>query len=558
VTGQPGVRPAERPWFEGAVSYQIYPRSFLDSNGDGTGDLVGITAKLSYVAELGVDAIWLSPIFRSPMVDNGYDISDHCDVDPLFGTLAEASALIDEAHRLGLKVILDMIPNHVSDQHRWFQEALSSPDSPYRQWFVFAPRSETDPSKPPNDWRRITEITRAGSAWTWSGAADAWYLGTFAAVQPDLDWHHAPVREAMYDIVEFWMDRGVDGFRLDMLDFIGKDPDLRDEGDEVGNAPDYISATRYHSKTDFTFEYCAELSRRIHARGGIVIGEVGYYLTSAQIRRYYTSGLDLPFRFALIDLPFEASAWRTVIGDLLDDMPLDAQAAFTLANHDRPRISRFGPQGMRVALTVLLTLPGHPFVYYGDELGMDNVEVPEHLRRDPFVVETGLGRDQSRTPMPWTPTAPHAGFTTADAPWLPLGADIATANVESQTGDRGSMLELQRALLQLRQAEPSLRYGSLHWIDTLGPEVLAFSRMFEEPNANDGQTSSPQDSRSTVTVIANFGSEPVDITTVISSVNGDSSLAIWTDPAPSASPVPTDKTPTVVHGRTAIVVKSCS
>jgi alpha-glucosidase len=526
---------SDRPWFEGAVSYQIYPRSFADSNGDGTGDLRGIIGKLAYVADLGVDAIWLSPIFRSPMVDNGYDISDHCDVDPLFGTLEEASALITEAHRLGLKVILDMIPNHVSDQHRWFQAALSSPDSPYRSWFVF--REGEPDGQPPNDWRRITEINRAGSAWTWNERANAWYLATFAAVQPDLDWHNEGVRKAMYDIVEFWMDRGVDGFRLDMLDFIGKDPDLIDEGPEVGTSPDYISATRHHAKTDYTFAYTAELSRRIHGRGGVVIGEVGYQLTSAQIRRYYAAGLDLPFRFGLIDLPFEGQQWRRVIGDLLADMPSGAQAAFTLANHDRPRISRFGPDGARVALTVLLMLPGHPFVYYGDELAMANVDVPEHLRQDPFVVETGLGRDQSRTPMPWTASSPNAGFTTAAVPWLPLGPDIATANVATQTGDPQSMLELQRALLRLRRTNLAVRHGDLHWIDSLGPTVVAFTRR--------GGSSSP------VTVFANFGDETVDIS---SAVPPGATIEIATQGAISSA----DLVPRLLHGRTAIVVKSLS
>jgi alpha-glucosidase len=527
--------PPSKPWFHGAVTYQIYPRSFADSNGDGTGDLPGIIGKLPYVAALGVDAIWLSPIFRSPMVDNGYDISDHCDVDPLFGNLEQASALITEAHRLGLRVILDMIPNHVSDQHRWFQAALASPDSPYRSWFVFCAGDPHGP--PPNDWRRITEITRPGSAWTWSDAADAWYLATFAAVQPDLDWHHEGVRQAMYETVDFWMDRGIDGFRLDMLDFIGKDPGLTDEGPEVGNAPDYISATRRHAKTDFTFAYTAELSRRIHARGGVVIGEVGYQLTSEQIRRYYAAGLDLPFRFGLIDLPFEAQQWRRVIGDLFADMPSDAQAAFTLANHDRPRISRFGPGGARVALTVLLMLPGHPFVYYGDELGMLNVEVPEHLRQDPFVVETGLGRDQSRTPMPWTSQEPNAGFSSAPVTWLPLGSDVATANVASQTGDPESMLELQRSLLTLRGESDAVRHGDLEWIDSVGPEVVAFRRQLP--------------SQPTVTVIANFGEEAVEVPLVLTR---NTVVHITTRSAFA----PGDMNSQVLHGRSAIVVKSLS
>ena len=467
-------------WWQTGVVYQVYPRSFQDTNGDGVGDLAGITQRLPYLADLGVDAVWLSPVFVSPMVDFGYDIADHTAIDPLFGTLADFDALLERAHALGLKVILDLVPNHTSNRHPWFVESRVSRQSARRDWYIW--RNGAPEGGPPNNW--LSEF--GGSAWQYDPATDQYYYHAFLRAQPDLNWRNPDVRRAMHDIMRFWLDHGVDGFRVDVMWHLAKDEAFRDNPpnpDWCEGQPDYRRLLPVYS-TDRPEVHA--LVREMRAviddyPERVLIGEI--YLPVEKLVAYYgealpeggLSGAHLPFNFSLIEAPWTAEAIAALIARYEAALPPGAWPNWVLGNHDRRRIAaRLGEAQVRVAAMLLMTLRGTPTLYYGDELGLPQVQIPRSQVRDPWEVNVpGLGRDGCRTPMPWDATA-FAGFSTAE-PWLPLNADSEIRNVAAQRSDSRSLLALYRRLLALRRAEPALTQGACRPVNHAGG-ILAFER----------------------------------------------------------------------------------
>lgn len=451
-----------KEWWKSAVIYQIYPRSFQDTNGDGVGDLPGITGRLDYLQWLGIDAVWISPIYPSPMQDFGYDVSNYQDVDAVFGALEDFDELVNEAHRRGIKVILDFVPNHTSREHPWFIESRSSRDNPKRDWYIW--RDAKPDGSPPNNWRGLTSMRKEGSAWRWDERTGQYYLASFSPTQPDLNWRNPEVRKEMLDALRFWLKRGVDGFRIDMIDFLSKDEDFRDEPPTPGDIEiEYFPKSIRHLNQPETLEYIREMRRVIHAyHERVMIGEVTYFLPIEKLADYHGEGdlLDLPFNFRLILLPFEAREVREFVGEY--DTALtsrDAWPNYTLSNHDVPRTSRHGEAASRVAAMMLLTLRGTPFVYYGEEIGMANVEIPPDHMRDPWpMFGTDKSRDSVRTPMQWS-TGPQAGFSRVE-PWLPVAPDYQKVNVAARQEAPASILNLYRRLLSLRKATPALHSGA--------------------------------------------------------------------------------------------------
>jgi alpha-glucosidase len=467
-------------WWQRGVVYQIYPRSFQDSNGDGVGDLPGITRRLPYLAWLGVDAVWISPFYPSPMVDFGYDVSDHTAVDPLFGSLADFDGLVAEARRLGIRVIVDFVANHTSDRHPWFRASRRSRDDPQRDWYLW--RDPASDSGPPTNWLAVF----GGRAWTLDPATGQYYYHAFLPEQPDLDWRHPAVRAAMLDVMRFWLDRGVAGFRIDALRHLIKDARFRDNppNPRYGPGDDPYRALRPRYTTDHPEVHEAIAAMRsVSDRypGSALIGEL--YVPIERLVTYYGRegrGLHLPFNLHLIQTPWTRAAIAQLIADYEAALPASAWPNWVLGNHDRSRVaSRVGPRQARVAAMLLLTLRGTPTLYYGDELGMTDVPIPPDRVQDPFeknVPGRGLGRDPERTPMPWEP-GPGAGFTTGQ-PWLPLGADADARNVACLREDPGSILSLYRRLLALRRTTPALMGGA--WDAVPSPDgVLAYRRSYE-------------------------------------------------------------------------------
>lgn len=452
----------DQPWWKSATVYQIYPRSFADTNGDGVGDLEGIRRRLPYLQQLGVDAIWLSPFFRSPMADFGYDVSDYCDVDPLFGTLDDFDRLLAEAHAHGIKVVIDWVPNHTSDQHPWFVESRADRTSPKRDWYVWR---DGDPSTPPNNW--VAAFTNT-SAWTWDEATGQWYLHLFLAQQPDLNWANPEVRAAMHDVVQFWLDRGVDGFRVDVVHALGKDPDLPDNPADVAAIPH--SALNDHESTH---EILRELRELLDSYDGdrMMVGEV-YLLSTAKVARYYGQGdeLHLAFNFPPLYAPWEADAWRRRVERVMAELdPIGAWPTWVLSNHDNPRHrTRYGSEARaRAAAVLLLGLKGTPFLYAGEELGLEDAVIPQGR-----VVDPG-GRDGCRAPIPWT-AAPDHGWGVLD-PWLPWPPDPVSRNAEALSADPDSIYGLYRRLLGARRASPALLAGDWELLDS-APGTLAWRR----------------------------------------------------------------------------------
>ncbi|HTN83170.1 MAG TPA: alpha-amylase family glycosyl hydrolase [Sorangium sp.] len=471
-------------WWRHDVVYQIYPRSFRDSSGDGVGDLPGILEKLDYLADvLGVGAVWISPFFRSPMADFGYDVSDYCDVDPLFGTLADFDRLVKEAHARGLKVIVDYVPNHTSDQHPWFVEARASREAPRRDFYVW--RDPKPDGSPPNNWLSIF----GGPAWELDGATGQYYLHTFLKQQPDFNWRSPAARAAMLDVLRFWLARGVDGFRIDAFHFVMKDPELRD------NPPNAAAHAAFHRGLgaydlqlhlhDVAHPDLHDVLRDIRrvlddagAEGSerVAIGEAHIY-DPQRLCAYYGAALDelhLPFNFGLLKAAWQARAVRAVVDAYEAALPPGSWPNYVLGNHDEPRIaSRVGEDQARVAMMLLLTLRGTPTLYYGDELGMQDVPIPPDQAQDPWGKNVeGLGRDPERTPMRWD-AGPSAGFCPpAAVPWLPVGGDVDRINVAAQRDDPRSMLTLTRRLLALRRAREALFAGAYASVDHEGiPET---------------------------------------------------------------------------------------
>jgi alpha-glucosidase len=472
-------------WWEDGVVYQVYPFSFQDGNGDGIGDLPGVIDRLDYPAEtLGVDAVWLSPFYRSPMDDFGYDVADYCDVDPIFGSLGDAERLIAEAHRRGLRVILDFVPNHSSSEHPWFVASRSSRSNPKRDWYTW--RDPAPGGGPPNNWLSVF----GGPAWEWDEATGQYYLHSFLASQPDLNWRNPEVRRAMYDAMRFWLDRGADGFRFDVVHYVMKDPGLRDDPVVEASGPgvfkdlgEYDSLVHLHDKGHpDVHEVLREIRRVVDAYPGrYTVGEI-HVLEPAALAAYYGrsegDGLHMPFNFTLLYAPWEAAEFRRRVDEFDAVVPAHGWPNYVLGNHDEPRLAtRFGPGRARVAMMLLLTLRGTPTIYYGDELGLPEVEIPPERQQDPWGLRVpGLGRDGCRTPMPWDRSA-NAGFCPEGVePWLPQGPAAAERSVAAQLEDPSSMLNLVRHLLRLRRREPALHRGEYRALDEAPEGCYAFLR----------------------------------------------------------------------------------
>jgi alpha-glucosidase len=470
-------------WWQTGVIYQVYPRSFLDSNGDGVGDLPGIVRKLDYLRWLGVDALWLSPIYPSPMADFGYDISNYTDVHPLFGTLEDLDTLLQQAHQRDLKVILDFVPNHTSDEHPWFQEARSSRTNERRDWYIW--RDPAPDGGPPNNWTS----NFGGSAWQFDEQTGQYYLHLFDVKQPDLNWRNPQVRQAMYDVLRFWLDRGVDGFRIDVLWLLFKDEQFRDNPMnpdwKPGDHPSIRQLGLYTGDLPDMHEIVREMRTIVdHYGERVLIGEI--YLPLARLMQYYGEQLDeihLPFNFQFVTMPtWEASTVRQVVDAYEAALPSGAWPNWVLGNHDVFRIAtRVGRDQAKAAQMLLLTLRGTPTCYYGDELGMQDVAIPAELMHDPQGKENPQhSRDPQRTPMQWD-TSPNAGFCPPGVrPWLPVANDYQTYNVAVEQHDPRSFLTLVHTLLALRRSLPALTVGSQQSIDQPNPTCFVYLRQHAE------------------------------------------------------------------------------
>lgn len=471
--------PDRAPWWKRGVIYQVYPRSFQDSDGDGVGDLAGVAARLDHIARLGVDAIWLSPVFPSPMADFGYDVADYCAIDSLFGDMAAFDALLAAAHARGLKLLLDFVPNHSSEEHPWFVESRSSRDNPKRDWYIW--RDARPDRGPPNNW--ISDF--GGSAWEWDAATGQYYLHAFLKEQPDLNWRNPDLRRAMLDVLRFWLDRGVDGFRIDVLWHIVKADGLPDNPPNPNWTADQTERDRliqlYSTDQPEAHEISAEFRALADDYGDrVLIGEI-FLPNHAHARWYGTPErpqVHLPFNFQLIENDWDAAVLRRVIADYEASLPAHGWPNWVIGSHDARRIAeRVGEAQARVAAMLLLTLRGTPTLYQGDEIGIGKVDIPADRIRDPQHFRQpslNIGRDRSRTPMAWDDT-PHAGFSTGE-PWLPLHPDWPTRNVAAQDADPGSMLAVYRALLALRRSEPALALGAMTLVDAPAG-VLAYARI---------------------------------------------------------------------------------
>jgi len=481
---------SQSPWWRGAVIYQIYPRSFQDTDGDGVGDLPGIIDRLDYVAGLGVDAIWVSPFFKSPMADFGYDIADYRAVDPLFGTLEDFDRLVAKAHRLGLKVVIDQVLSHTSDEHAWFRESRESRDNAKADWYVWA--DARDDGSPPNNWLSLF----GGVAWQWEPRRRQYYLHNFLASQPDLNFHHPDVRQATLDNVRFWLGRGVDGFRLDAINFCFHDRRLRDnppkpEHARVGRgfSPDNPYAFQYHYYNNTQPEmigFLRELRALMDEYPDVAaLGEISSEDSLATMAEYTgPDRLHMGYSFELLTDDFSAKHIRDTVRALEARMT-EGWPCWAISNHDVQRVaSRWGgrdaPSHVASALTALAcSLRGSVCVYQGEELGLAEADVPFHQLQDPYGIAfwpTFKGRDGCRTPMPWN-DAPHGGFTRA-TPWLPVPESHREASVLRQEGDPGSPLQRFRAFLRWRRAQPVLVRGDIVLLDTAEP-VLAFERRLD-------------------------------------------------------------------------------
>ncbi len=472
-------------WWQSGVIYQIYPRSFQDSNNDGIGDLRGVIQRLDYLAKtLGVDAIWLSPFYPSPQADFGYDVSDYCNVDPAFGDLATFDRLLSEAHERGLKVIIDIVPNHTSDRHPWFLESRSSRENPKRDWYVW--RDAKPDGTPPNNWLAVF----GGSSWEFDEKTGQYYLHSFLKEQPDLNWRNPEVRQVMFDVYRFWLDRGVDGFRIDVAHYVMKDPEYRDN-------PKNTDPSKGELKPTGDYDRLQHINDKGHPDVHQVYKELRAILNEYQPPRYSVGEihildwttwaayygknndeLHMPFNFALLVASWKAAALRKIVESVEKVTPQWGWPNYVLGNHDEPRLAgRLGPQRARQAAMLLLTLRGTPTLYNGDEFGQKNVFIPLEKQKDPWGKRVpGTGRDQNRTPNQWTP-GPNAGFTSAGVtPWLPIADDYLSVNMESELEDSQSMLNLYRKLLSFRRQSAALQVGRYEVVDPVPADCFAYLR----------------------------------------------------------------------------------
>ncbi len=558
-------RPSETDplWWRSAVIYQVYVRSFADGNGDGTGDLAGVRARLGYLKELGVDALWFNPWYPSPLADGGYDVQDYRDIDPRFGTLAEAEALIREALALGIRTIIDVVPNHVSDQHPWFQAALAAgPGSPERERFWFHPGKGEDGSEIPTHWVSSFQ----GETWTRTtnpdGTPGEWYLHMFTPEQPDLNWNHPDVRREHEDILRFWFDRGVAGVRIDSAALLIKDADLP----EVGERPDHPTEDR-DELHDVYRSWRAIADSYPGTR--VLVGEV-WVPDIVRFTNYLRPDeMHTAFNFDFLARPWGAASFRdSIAATLAAHAPVDAPSTWVLSNHDVTRpVTRYGREDSgfafltkrfgvptdpelgahraRAAALLVAALPGSLYIYQGDELGLPEVEdLPRELIQDPMHYRSGgvdPGRDGCRVPLPWSGDAAPFGFSSEDvAPWLPQPASWRALTVAAQEADPHSTLRLYRDALRLRRELPELGDGTLSWIDGLGEDVLAFRRGAEFAcivNTGDTAVALPADA------IVLLSSRPLEA----GALPGDA--AAWLRLAASASTGTTASTDTTPHPR---------
>ena len=463
-------------WWQSGILYEVYPRSFQDSNGDGIGDLQGILQRLDYLAELGIKAVWIAPFYPSPMADFGYDISDYCNVDRIFGNLADFDALLQAIHSRGLKLILDFVPNHTSDQHPWFEESRSSLTNPKRDWYLW--RDPAPDGGPPNNWMS----NFGGSAWTRDGSQ--YYYHSFLRQQPDVNWRNPELRAAMFQVLRFWLDRGVDGFRVDVMWMMIKDDQFRNNPVNPTSSPDSPASVRllpiFNTNRPEVHTIVAEMRALLDSYGDrLLIGEI--YLPFHQLATYYGThlkGAQLPFNFHLIQTAWNAEAIAKVITDYEAALPPGAWPNWVIGNHDQPRIaSRVGSAQARIAAMLLLTLRGTPTMYYGDELGMTDVPIPPAEVQDPAEKNEpgkGQGRDPERTPMQWD-GGPGAGFTTGK-PWLRLSGDYERVNVAALSQAKDSTLSLYRELIRLRNANAALHSGGVRAVRANG-DLLYYERI---------------------------------------------------------------------------------
>jgi alpha-glucosidase len=512
------MKQGDELWWRDGVFYQIYPRSFQDSNGDGVGDIKGIIDRLPYLQALGIDAIWLSPIFPSPMADFGYDISNYTGIDPLFGAMEDFDALIAAAHAIGLKIILDLVPNHTSDRHPWFVESRSSRDNPKRDWYIW--REPGTDGGPPNNW--LSEF--GGSGWQYDALTRQYYYHAFLAQQPDLNWRNPAVRQAIHEVMRFWLRKGVDGFRVDVIWHLIKDAQFRDNPINPeyrdGQPPHQKVLPLYSADQAEVHDVIAELRRVIDEfESRVLIGEI--YLPPQRLVTYYgkdLGGAHLPFNFALLSAPWNARAIEKIVHDYEAALPTGAWPNWVLGNHDRPRVaSRIGPEQARVAAMLLLTLRGTPTLYYGDEIGMHQVAIARDRVRDPYeknVPGIGVGRDGCRTPMQWDATA-YAGFSTVE-PWLPVAEDYLHENVVNLDADQLSILSLYKALIAIRKKLPQLVKGAYVPLAAAG-ELLLYRR---------GESQSHM-----IVVALNLGDEPVSIASDAAGLSGEILLSTVLDRA---------------------------
>ncbi|MBI4516165.1 MAG: DUF3459 domain-containing protein [Deltaproteobacteria bacterium] len=478
-------------WWREAVCYEIYVRSFQDSNGDGVGDLAGITQRLDYLNDgtensLGVDALWLTPINPSPMFDFGYDVSDYCGVEPLFGTLSELDELIAEAHRRNIRIILDLVPNHTSHLHPWFRAARSSRTDARRDWYIW--RDPAPDGGPPNNWAS----SFGGPAWSRDDATGQYYLHSFLAEQPDLNYRNPAVAAAMERVIEFWLDRGVDGFRVDVIHKMVKDAALRSNPppapEEEHPIKHYGGQVHRYDEDQPEVHGIIRGWRRILERYGerTMVGEV-YILDPQRVAAYYGNGddeLPLAFNFSFMWTPWDAAAFREQVAQVEALLPAGAQPTYVLSSHDAPRHrTRFddrvhGDARARVAALMLLTLRGTPFLYYGDEIGMQDGVIPPERICDPVGKRfPAVGRDPCRTPMQWT-AGPLAGFTTAADAWLPLAAEHERINVAAEQRDPGSLLSFYRRLIWYRKQSPALTRGTYRALPST-PDTFVYLRQHD-------------------------------------------------------------------------------
>ena len=498
------------PWWQTTSIYQVYPRSFQDSNADGIGDIPGIISRLDYLQDLGVGTVWVSPFFASPQQDFGYDVTDYEAVAQEYGTLADAQQLIDEVHSRGMKVMFDLVLNHTSDQHPWFIRSRSSRSNPKADWYIWADGRGKDGKRPPNNWKSAMEFT---SAWQYCPTRRQWYMATFLPFQPDLNWRNPDVKAAMFDAVRFWLDKGVDGFRLDIFGQIMKDPDLANNPlrPRLYNGFPRLTDRVHTENTPANIELAQELRAVCQEYPGdrALLGEV---FGPPEVLKAYLGdddGLNLVFLFEFLTFQYDAEWFRTTIEAFENTFPAPTVPTYVLENHDRSRLlDRVDGDVAKagVLAVILLTLRGVPTIYQGQEIGTPNTRLPFKDALDPiaatvykrlpqFVVDRmseRLNRDEVRTPMQWDASA-NAGFCPDGVtPWLPVNPDYPQVNVAHQLVYGDSLLHLYRALLRLRRDSVSLQSGPLAMLETLPPGVLGYRR-------------------ADLIVLANMGSEPVTV-----------------------------------------------